>query len=244
MPTARNGWVRRALRSGRAVVTSRIPFTIQLCYDSTEHVQECTCKVDSGSTFVGISVTTGEKIIKEVFAAEAHLRTDIVELLSARKVLRRNRRGRKTRYRKARFKNRKKPDGWLPPSVRWKLDAHKRLIAMLHKFLPISDILVETAPFDIQKINNPTISGIGYQCGDQLGFQNVKEYVLYRDKHKCQICGKSKVKLHVHHIESRQTGGDAPNNLVALCLECHDMLHKGEVKLKKNEGNLFAMQHR
>jgi len=236
MPTARNGWVRRALRDGRAKVISRSPFTIRLCYDSTEYVQECTCSVDAGSKFVGLSVTTGEK---EVYAATVQLRADIVDLLSTRRELRRSRRNRKTRYRKARWQNRKKPEGWLPPSVRWKVEAHKRVIAKLHKILPISKIIVETAQFDSQKINNPEISGIDYQMGDQLGYQNVKEYVLVRDGHKCQVCGKGKIKLHVHHIESRKTGGNAPNNLVTLCLECHDGVHNGTKQLKKKRGQSF-----
>lgn len=83
--------------------------------------------------------------------------------------------------------------------------------------------MVETASFDIQKIKNPDIQGAEYQQGDQLGFWNVREYVLFRDGHTCQCCkGKSKDKiLNVHHIESRKTGGNAPNNLITLCETCH-----------------------
>ena len=59
--------------------------------------------------------------------------------------------------------------------------------------------------------------------------------MLVRDGHKCQCCkGKSKdSKLHVHHIESRKTGGDAPNNLITLCSECHAKYHRGEIELPK-----------
>lgn len=91
------------------------------------------------------------------------------------------------------------------------------------------------ASFDIQKIQNPDISGIEYQEGNQLGFWNVREYVLHRDNHKCQCCkGKSKDKiLNIHHIESRKTGGDAPNNLITLCETCHKDYHKGTIKLPK-----------
>lgn len=92
---------------------------------------------------------------------------------------------------------------------------------------------METASFDIQKIKNPAISGTGHQQGEQLDFWNVREYVLFRDGHVCQCCkGKSKDKiLNVHHIESRKTGGDAPNNLITLCETCHKGYHKGTVKL-------------
>ncbi len=94
-------------------------------------------------------------------------------------------------------------------------------------------MVVEVASFDIQKIQNPDISGVGYQQGDQFGFENVREYVLWRDGHRCQCCkGKSKDNvLEVHHIESRKTGGDSPSNLITLCRTCHSGYHKGTVKL-------------
>ena len=100
--------------------------------------------------------------------------------------------------------------------------------------LPISRIVIEVAQFDTQKINNPEISGKEYQEGNQLGFWNVREYVLARDGHKCQYCkGKSKSKiLNVHHIESRKTGGDSPSNLITLCETCHKEYHKGNMDLK------------
>ena len=109
------------------------------------------------------------------------------------------------------------------------------MIAKVHKILPISKIIVEVASFDIQKIKNPEISGAEYQQGEQLNFWNVREYVLFRDGHQCQCCkGKSKDKiLNVHHIESRKTGGNAPNNLITLCETCHDGFHKGTIKLPK-----------
>ena len=99
--------------------------------------------------------------------------------------------------------------------------------------MPIDKIIVEVASFDIQKIQNPDISGVGYQQGDQLGFDNVREYVLWRDGHICQCCkGKSKDNiLEVHHIESRKTGGNSPSNLITLCRTCHSGYHKGTVKL-------------
>ena len=91
------------------------------------------------------------------------------------------------------------------------------------------------ASFDIQKIKNPAIQGTGYQHGEQLNFWNVREYVLFRDGHICQCCkGKSKDKiLNVHHIESRKTGGDAPNNLITLCETCHKGYHAGTVILPR-----------
>lgn len=109
-------------------------------------------------------------------------------------------------------------------------------MANVCKILPINQIIVETASFDIQKIKNPEIQGIEYQQGEQMDFWNVREYVFFRDGHTCQCCkGRSKDKiLNVHHIESRKTGGNAPNNLITLCETCHKGYHNGTVILPKN----------
>lgn len=232
MPTERHGKVRRLLRDCKAKVVKRCPFTIQLLYVTTNVVQAVTLGVDAGSKVAGLSATTEKKVL---FESEVELRNDIVKLLAARRELRRGRRYRKTRYRKQRFDNRKRKDGWLAPSVQHKIDTHLTVIRKVHEVLPISKIVVEVASFDIQKIRNPEIQGEDYQHGEQLGFWNVREYVLWRDGHVCQCChGKSKDKvLNVHHIESRQTGGDAPNNLVTLCETCHTKFHKGEIELPK-----------
>ena len=232
MPTERHGKVRRLLRDKKARVVRRCPFTIQLLYDTTSIVQEVTLGVDAGSKTIGLSATTNKKVL---FEAEVTLRNDIVDLLSTRREMRRTRRYRKTRYRKPRFNNRRRKDGWLAPSIRQKVESHINIIGKLHRILPIRKIFVEVASFDIQKIKNPNIHGEEYQQGEQLNFWNVREYVLHRDGHICQCCkGKSKDKvLNVHHIESRKTGGDVPNNLVTLCETCHTKHHKGEISLPK-----------
>lgn len=232
MPTENHAKVRVLLKSGKAKVVKKCPFTIQLLYDSTNHTQKVTLGVDSGSRHIGISATAKDKVL---FEADVELRNDIVDLLSTRRELRHSRRNRKIRYRKPRFDNRKRKDGWLAPSVQQKVDSHLTMIEKVRKILPISDIVAEVASFDIQKIKNPSISGAEYQQGEQLDFWNVREYVLFRDGHTCQCCkGKSKDKiLNVHHIESRKTGGDAPNNLITLCETCHTGYHKGTVKLPK-----------
>ena len=234
MPTERHGKVRHLLKSGKAKVIKRCPFTIQLLYNSTHYTQDITLGVDAGSKQIGLSATTKQK---ELYAAEIELRNDIVKLLAARRELRRSRRSRKIRYRKPRFQNRthsKKP-GWLAPSIRQKIQCHLTVIANVHKLLPIKTILIETASFDIQKIKHPDIHSVQYQKGEQLDFWNVREYVLFRDNHTCQCCkGRSKDNiLNVHHIESRQTGGNAPNNLITLCETCHSGYHNGKVTLPK-----------
>ena len=237
MPTTRYGRVRRLLRKGLAVVVDYRPFTIQLTYDTPNGVQGVSLGVDAGTKHVGFSATTKKQVL---FEAELVLRSDIVDKLSTRREFRRTRRNRNTRYRKPRFMNRtrSKKHGWLAPSVRQKVDSHIYWISRICKFLPIKKITVETAQFDTQLLKAqeqglPLPQGTDYQKGEQLGFFNVREYVLFRDGHKCQSCkGKSKDnKLHVHHIESRKTGGDAPNNLITLCSECHAKYHRGEIML-------------
>ena len=232
MPTSNHAKVRILLKTGKAKVIKRCPFTIQLQYSSTNYTQEISLGVDTGSKHIGISATTENKVLYE---ADVELRNDIVDLISTRRQNRRTRRSHKTRYRKPRFNNRRRKDGWLAPSVRQKVDTHLTVIAKVHKILPISKIVVETASFDIQKIKNPAINGTEYQQGEQLYFWNVREYVLFRDGHTCQCCkGKSKDKiLNVHHIESRHTGGNAPNNLITLCSVCHKGHHNGTVQLPK-----------
>ena len=235
MPTERHGKVRRLLRDGLACVVRLQPFTIQLTYESKRYTQEVSLGIDAGSVHIGVSVTTEKR---ELFAAEVVLRTDIVNKLSSRRVFRRGRRFRKTRYRATRFENRRKGEGWLAPSIRYKVDSHLKVIRLLHSILPISKTTIEVAQFDAQKIKNDKIQGVEYQQGEQMGFWNVREYVLARDGHKCQHCkGKSGDKiLNVHHLESRKTGGNAPNNLITLCETCHKAYHRGEIQLKQKRG--------
>ena len=239
-PTEDHRKVRLLLGQGKATVVRRTPFTIRLANRKSGYTHPATLGVDAGSKTIGISASTEAK---ELYSAEIALRTDIVDNLSTRLEFRRARRNRKRRYRKPRFNNRvrSKHKGWLAPSVEAKVSAHIQAVAFVHKILPIKDIVVEVASFDIQKIKHPEISGKEYQQGEQLDFWNVREYVFWRDNHTCQCCkGKSKDKvLNVHHIESRKTGGDAPNNLVTLCETCHKKYHKGEVKLNLKRGASF-----
>jgi amino acid adenylation domain-containing protein len=216
---------RLLLKDGRAKVVEMVPFTIQLLSGSSGYKQEISLGVDAGTQHIGVSATT-EKVV--LFEAEVKPRTDIQELLATRRQFRRARRSRKTRYRQARFQNRKKHSGWLAPSVQHKVDCHLKTIRMIHKIVPISTITIEVAQFDIQKIQKPDIQGKEYQEGPQLDFWNTREYVLFRDNHCCQWCkGKSKDPLlHVHHIVSRKRGGDRPDNLITLCETCHDLIHR------------------
>lgn len=230
---------RKLLKQNKAIIAKYEPFAIQLTFECENQTQEVSLGVDAGSKHVGISVTTEKDVLYE---ADVELRNDIVDKLSSRREARRTRRNR-LRYRPARFNNRvhSKHKGWLAPSIEQKINSHIQVIKRLHQILPISKIVVETAQFDIQKIQNPDIEGEQYQQGNQMGFWNVREYVLFRDNHKCQYCkGKSKdSRLNVHHIESRKTGGNSPSNLITLCETCHNDYHQGKIQLNIKRGNSF-----
>ena len=235
MPSERGGRIGYLLRHGKAHVVSRVPFIVQLDYESTIYTQEVSLGIDAGSKHIGVSASSERK---ELLAAQVELRSDVVNLLSTRRELRQTRRNRKTRYREQRFYNRKKKDGWLTPSVEQKVESHLKVIRLVHKLLPITKTTIEVAQFDAQKIKNTDIKGNEYQQGEQMGFWNVREYVLARDGHKCVHCkGKSRDPiLNVHHLESRKTGGNSPSNLVTLCETCHKAYHRGEFELKIKRG--------
>jgi N6-L-threonylcarbamoyladenine synthase len=232
------------LKGGNAKVTRRTPFTIQLLYGSSGYKQPIMLGVDSGYEHVGLSAITEKQ---ELFSAEVLLRKDVSKLLTERRAYRRNRRDRKVRYRQPRFLNRvrTKRKGWLAPPIQHKLDSHIKVVNKVSEILPITNIIVEVANFDVQRIKNPEIKGKEYQEGDQFGFENVRAYVLHRDEHKCQHCkGKSGNKhLNTHHIVFRSKGGsDRPDNLITLCKTCHDKQHKGLIKLKVSHSRSFKTE--
>lgn len=243
MPTKRCGKVRRMLNKGLAKVANRCPFTIQLLYETVAKVtQPVDAGDDTGSKHNGLSAVAVYKDGRavEVYSSEVQMRTDITKLLSARREFRRARRNRTTRYRKPRFNNRvrSKHKGWVAPSIENKILTHEREVLYICSVLPVTKVTIEIASFDLQKLKADMEGlkrpqGEEYQQGEQMGFWNAREYVLFRDGHTCQCCkGKSGDKrLNVHHIESRQTGGNAPNNLITLCETCHDGYHKGMIKL-------------
>lgn len=222
MPTTRLGKVYRLLKTQKAHIVSYEPFTIQLDYEPDTHViQPMTLGVDSGAIHSGYSVANEHR---EYYSAEIIARNDISDRLSDRHMYRRNRRSRKTRYRKPRFNNRKnKKKGWLPPSLQQKIAAQINEIDHLHRYFPIETIIVETAEFDIQKIKNPDISGIEYQQGTLQGY-NIRNYLLEKHKRKCFYCGKAVSDFEVEHMLPKSRGGS--NRIDNLTLSCHDCNQK------------------
>ena len=106
----------------------------------------------------------------------------------------------------------------------------------MYEILPITKLVVEFASYDIPKIKKSELLEEDNSSIGQSEFQNVRKFVLHRDKYTCQCCkGKTKdFRLRGHHIESRQTGGNSPENRVTLCETCHIKYHAGLITLPDN----------
>ena len=244
MPTSRFGKVRRLLKNKQAKVVKRCPFIIKLLYDPKSLiVQEVVLGQDTGSKHIGTACLANDKVI---YQSQVELRTDIKSKMDSRRQARRFRRNRKTRYRKARFLNRKNSTklNRLPPSIKHKVQAHIDEIEFCKKILPVSKIVLEVSQFDTALMKNKTlisekVKHWGYQKGFDYGFSSRKEAVLNRDSYTCQICGKKNTRLEVHHIVYRSNGGtNDENNLITLCEDCHSGIHNGKIVLTKKPKKL------
>src|SRR5436309_11189507 len=167
-----------------------------------------------------------------LYLSEVEIRNDIAKTMKERAASRRNRRSRKTRYRPARWLNRKnsRKKERFSPTMRSKIEAHLREIRFVCALLPIESLVLETGTFDPHALKNPEVLQHKwlYQKGINYGFANTKAYVLTRDGYTCQACrGKSKDRrLEVHHIILRsQQGSNEETNLITLCKTCHHTLH-------------------
>lgn len=211
---------RLLLKQGKAKIIGYKPFTIQLTYATGEAKQDIHVGIDEGARHIGIAITSQNKVLAK---GEVELRQDVHSLLTTRAMYRRSRRQRKTRYRKPRFLNRKKKEGWLPPSIEGKLNANLFWIDKFCSLVPNPILHIEVGKFDIAKMINPNIKGVEYQQGQCAGYYDVRYFVFDRDNYTCQVCGKSKDKiLHTHHIVYRSLGGtDRADNLITVCTECH-----------------------
>ena len=235
---------RHLIEGGKAKVVRRTPFIIRLTFlvEGEVNTESVTLGVDAGSSVIGVSATTEGRVL---FEAEVEIRQDVPQNMEERRSKRSGRRSRKTRYREARFDNRRRPKGWLTPTMETKVRTHENVIDKVCSILPVSRIVIESASFDIQKIRNPGIEGEEYQHGEQLGYENVKAYVKARDGFRCRSCG-SRDHLEVHHIRQRKDGGsDSPDNLITLCHGCHRAWHEGKkdrVTLSSDPGFKAATQ--
>ena len=209
---------RKLLDQRKAAVYRRYPFTIILKVSiSNPVVADLRIKIDPGSKTTGIAVVNDESG-EVVFAAElSHRGHKIKESLDGRRAIRRSRRARHTRYRKARWQNRRRKEGWLPPSLQSRIANILTWIARLRKVCTITSISLELVRFDMQLMENPEISGVEYQQGTLAGYET-REYLLEKWGRKCAYCSKENIPLQIEHIVPRAKGGS--NRVSNLCLSC------------------------
>lgn len=235
---------RLLLLRGRARVHHMCPFTIRLTDRVMEQssVQPVRIKLDPGSKITGIALAresetvspaTGE-IRREASVLSLmelqHRGQAIRDSLTQRRGCRRRRRAANLRYRTARFDNRTRPEGWLAPSLRHRVDTTMAWVKRLRRLAPISAISVEQVKFDTQKLDNQEISGIEYQQGTLLGYEG-REYLLENWGRKCVYCGKENVSIEIEHIVPKSKGGsDRVSNLTLACDLCNDKKGNRDVR--------------
>ena len=234
-----NKKARMLLKGNKAKIIQYNPFTIQLLYATGETTQECHLGVDTGAKYVGMAITSEDKVLAK---GTIELRQDISDLMSVRALLRSNRRNRKTRYRQMRILNRKRDKLWLPPSIKSRLDSTCFWIDKFYNLVPNATLHIEVGKFDIAKMINPNIED--YQNGDTKGYYDTRYFVFARDEYTCQVCKKKNKILQTHHIVYKSKGGtNRADNLIAVCTDCHTsenhqfggILHDWMIKKKKTK---------
>ena len=214
---------RKLLTAGKAAVYRRQPFTIILKCRADGDTQAIEFKTDPGSKTTGLAlVALFERGRVLVWAANLQHRGQAIEAsLYARRGFRHGRRNRKTHYRPARFLNRARPAGWLPPSLEARVGNLRTWYGRLLGFAPITSAEVETVRFDTHAMTRPGIQGVEYQQGELAGYE-VREYLLEKWGRRCAYCGKQGVPLQIEHIQPKSRGGsDRISNLTLACEPCN-----------------------
>ncbi|MFB2978794.1 RNA-guided endonuclease IscB [Microseira sp. BLCC-F43] len=223
------GQARRLLKQRKAAIYRRYPLTIVLKYAvSHPQTQPHQLKIDPGSLLTGLAIVRDDKVI---WGAElTHRGQQINNDLESRRAIRRHRRNRKTRYRQARFKNRTRKPGWLPPSIESRIANILTWVNRIRRYVPIASISQELVKFDTQAMSNPEISGREYQQGELAGYE-IREYLLEKWGRKCAYCHAENVPLEIEHIHPKSKGGSSRvSNLTIACNACN--LAKGNQDIK------------
>ena len=221
------------LNKKRAKVFRLYPFTIILTQKTTNIVQPIEIKFDPGSRTTGIALVGSFKRGKVVLFGInlVHKGLKIKKALDLKRGVRRGRRNRHCRYRPARFSNRYRPRGWLPPSLMSRLGNVETWMRRLSSYCPITSICVETVRFDMQLIVNPEITGVEYQQGTLAGYE-LKEYLLEKWQRKCAYCGAVNLPLQIEHIKPKSKGGsNRTSNLTIACEKCNQAKNNMSVEV-------------
>jgi 5-methylcytosine-specific restriction endonuclease McrA len=214
---------RLLLERGRARVHRMFPFTIRLVDRESGLTQPLVLKLDPGSKQTGIAIVReADTTVHVVSLIELkHRGASIGKSLQQRAGFRRRRRSANLRYRAPRFDNRRRPEGWLAPSLQHRVDTVISTVTRLRHIAPITSIVQELVRFDMQLIENPEISGVEYQNGTLVGCE-LREYLLEKWGRKCAYCDKKDVPLNIDHVRARSRGGsDRVSNLTLACISCN-----------------------
>lgn len=226
---------RKLIKTKRATVVKNYPFVIQLTFECENQVQDVHLGIDTGYGNIGFSAITTKK---ELYCGTLILDNRTAIRLIKRKNYRMLKR-RKLRNRKKRFLNKKKKQGWLPPSIQRRYNTHLRLIIKIKQVLPVTNLTVEIAKFDIQKIEEPQITKQGRSEGDMYEYQNMRSFLMVREKGLCQLCKKEFTQgnpSHIHHCKERKNqGSNRAKNLVLIHKKCHETLHEKGLKLNSSK---------
>lgn len=224
-----NAEARILLRKKLAVIHKIYPFTIRLRDNScVSNDKTYTVKIDPGSRHTGIAIVDNKDSV--VMLAEIEHRGHVIKKsLDNRRIIRRSRRNRKTRYRAARVLNRTKPKGWLAPSVKSRADNVINFIKKYKKLININKVMIENVSFDVSQMTAGTkLCGSGYQQGP-LYQKELRSFIFSRSGGKCVYCGTKATEI--DHIVPRANGGtNSTYNLVASCRNCNQI--KSNLTLK------------
>jgi len=212
---------RKLLAASRAAVLKRFPFTIILLDRAGGEVQSVQFKVDPGSKQTGLALVADFQSGKRLLWAGVleHRGQAIKAALADRRSQRRSRRQRHMRYRPARFNNRRRKAGWLPPSLQSRIENVWTWLCRINRFCPLTSISQELVRFDTQLMQKPEISGVEYQQGKLQGYE-VREYLLEKWGRRCAYCDAKDTPLEIEHITPRSRGGS--NRISNLTVACHD----------------------
>lgn len=230
---------RELLRKGRAVPVRSVPFVIRLKDRVGGDVQPVRVCLDPGSKTTGIAVAreVATRVVvgdtdplRETVGPERHVLWlaelthrggAIRDALTQRSKYRRGRRSRNLRYRPARYSNRRVEKGWLPPSLRHRIETTMSWVGRLRRWMPVVAVSVERVKFDTQAMVNPDIEGVEYQQGTLCGYE-VREYLLEKWGRQCAYCDAKRVPLQVEHVRPRGRGGALRvGNLTIACGPCN-----------------------
>ena len=217
---------RLLLERGRAVVHRSTPFVIRLkdrCVQDFAR-QEVVLKIDPGSQTTGVALARVEKkpegqVHHALFLCEVNHRGEQVHRHKITQVqARRRRRSANLLYRAPRFLQRGIKPGWLPPSIRSRVDNILTWSARLARWCPLRQLEVEQVRFDTQLLQNPEIAGIAYQEGTLAGWE-VRAYLLHKYQYRCAYCVTPVTGHHLSREQSLTSYGNGSMLSVSLVTE-------------------------